>query len=255
MRWSGGSRRERVWFLDEVRGVCILLMVLYHAAYDVVYLFGCDIPLFHSALLRFAQPFVAGIFILISGIACRYSRSNLRRGLLTLGLGLAMTAFTLRFLPGQAIYFGILHLLGTGMIVVALLHRLLDRIPPGVGVTLCAVLFLLTRRTSGGVIGLPGVLAWSVPDRWRGNLWLTPIGLTGAGADFFPLLPWLFLFLAGAYVGVWFTGRRMLAFFYRSHAPRLAWIGRHTIWIYLLHQPVVYGVLWVFFTLAGRLAA
>lgn len=244
-RESGG----RVWLLDEIRGLSIILMVAYHTAWDIIYIFGVDIPAFHWKILDFAQPFVAGVFIFISGVACRYSRSNLRRGAVALGLGLAMSAFTLLFMPAQAIYFGILHLMGSSMILFALLRRALDRVPPPIGIAVAALLFWSTFRLSRGVAGLPGVWETALPASLRGNMWLLPLGLSGAGADYFPLMPWLFLFLAGSFAGQYFVRGRMPATFYRSHVPALQFVGRHTIYVYVLHQPVVYGVLWVIFWL------
>ena len=257
--------RARVAFLDEVRGLCILLMVLYHAAYTTIFLFGWDITLpggtrllhflFTSPVIVLAQPFVAGIFIFISGVACRYSRSNLKRGVIALGLGLAITAFTLHFMPEVAIYFGILHFLGSGMILFALFRRPLDQLPAALGLLLCAALFVLTVGIRAGYLGIPGLFAFHFPAAWSQIGWLIPIGFAGAGADYFPLLPWLFLFFAGAYLGVGFVRRDMPEFFYRSRAPFLGRVGRYTIYIYILHQPVIfgifYGVDWMLTRLGG----
>ena len=66
-----------------------------------------------------------------------------------------------------------------------------------------------------------------------------------ASADYYPLLPWIFLFLAGYWLGEAFLQRRAPEFCYREHLPALGWIGRHALIIYLAHQPVVYGVLWL----------
>ena len=59
------------------------------------------------------------------------------------------------------------------------------------------------------------------------------------------MLPWIFLFLAGYWLGEAFFQRRAPEFCYREHLPALGWIGRHALIIYLVHQPVVYGVLWL----------
>ena len=75
MYYRGHTRR--IVFIDELRGLCILLMVAYHGAYSLVYIFDVNIPIFHAPLLQnFAQPFVAGIFVVISGAVSRYSKSN-----------------------------------------------------------------------------------------------------------------------------------------------------------------------------------
>jgi len=249
---AGAGLRKRVGFLDEVRGLCILLMVLYHGAYDIIYLFGREIPAFHWPLMNFAQPFVAGIFIFISGICCRFSRSNLRRGLIALTLGLLIGGVTLLFLPQQPIYFGILHFLGTSMILFALLQPMLDRLAPLPGILLCLVLYLFTFGAQRGYLGLPGVPLILLPSSWATRLWLLPLGFASGGVDYFPLLPWLFVFLAGSYLGVPFVHREMPEFFYRNRSRFLSAVGRHTIYVYLLHQPVLYGLLYGFFYLYGK---
>jgi len=261
--FSASGPRGRVGFLDEMRGLCIILMVLYHAAFSVIYVFGWDITLsdgtrllhfmFNSLVLRVAQPVVAGIFIFISGIACRYSRSNLKRGLIALALGLAISAFTLNFMPEHAIYFGILHFLGTCMILFALLRRALDKIVPGLGILFCLILFALTWGANRGFIGIPGLWGIATPASWAQNWWLIPIGFAGAGADFFPLLPWLFLFLAGSYLGIAFVAHDMPRFFYRNRSRFLAAAGRRTIYIYVLHQPIIFGFLYGISMIIARL--
>lgn len=224
-------------------------MVAYHTAYDLVYLFGVNIPAFHTPVLRFAQPFVAGIFIFVSGIACRYSKSNLKRGLIALALGLLMTAVTLCFMPEQAIYFGILHFLGVSMLLFAALHKTLDHIAPFWGILLFIILFTLLYNLPNGLIGIPNWFSVSLPRVLYEQHYLLPLGFGAMGADYFPLVPWLFLFLAGGYFGVFFYENMLPAWFYKKHIPFLAKTGRYTIFIYVLHQPVVYAVLWLIFRL------
>ena len=60
--------------------------------------------------------------------------------------------------------------------------------------------------------------------------------------DYFALLPWLFLFWAGYYLHK-AVGRRRMEPLRRSVCPALGWMGRHSLLLYLLHQPVIYGVL------------
>ena len=272
MNYAGifsSDRRDRVGFLDEMRGLCIILMVIYHGIFSVVYVFGWDIVLpsgtrflsfvFNSLAFRFAQPFVAGIFIFISGIACRYSRSNFKRGLIALAIALAVSVVTIYILPLMfpgylAIYFGILHFMGTSMILFALLNRALDKLSPGIGLVICMILFALTYNAKRGFIGIYGLWEIALPALWATNGWLIPIGFAAGGADHFPLLPWLFLFFAGSYLGVAFVKREMPAFFYRSHSRFFAAAGKRTIIIYVLHQPAIFGVLYTATLISTRLA-
>lgn len=74
------DQQQRVWFLDEARGLSVLLMVLHHGAYDAVFLLGWPLPFLFSGWFGVIRAFFAGVFVLISGCACRLSRNNLRRG-------------------------------------------------------------------------------------------------------------------------------------------------------------------------------
>lgn len=238
------KKPPRVQLLDEIRGLCILLMVAYHIAFDLVFLFDVNIPAFHWPLLAFLQPLVAGIFIFISGIACRYSRSNLKRGLQALGIGVGISFVTAWFMPEQMIWFGILHFLGVCMLLFVLVRPLLDRISVFAGLLGCAALFAVTVGVPNGylfgrAVALPQWL-YTVPG-------LFPLGFGGSGADYFPLLPWAFVFFAGAYMGTMFVQSNMPAAFYRPHVKWLAAVGRHTLVIYVLHQPVAYGLLLLLF--------
>lgn len=245
---------KRVGLIDEIRGLSILLMVIYHLFFDLVYLYGVNIPAFNSPLLAFLQPFFAGVFIFISGVACRYSRNNLKRGAVCFALGLGLTAVTWLFVREAVILFGILHFLGISMMLYALMHRVLDRIKPWLGAAVMAVLFAVTYLVPKGALGIPPLCVY-LPAGLYKTSFLFPLGLPGIGffsADYFPLVPWLFLFFAGAYIGVYFRENRMPAWCYKTHIRPLAFVGRHTLIVYLLHQPVVYGVLYVVFLLIGK---
>ena len=66
------------------------------------------------------QPLFAGVFVFVSGMVCNISRSNLRRGLKTFALGMALTLGTLLAMPDQLIAFGILHFMGAAMLLFAI---------------------------------------------------------------------------------------------------------------------------------------
>ena len=218
---------DRVCLLDELRGLAVLLMIFYHGAYDAVYIFRfTGSGWFTSAPMDFLQRYIAVSFILIAGIMGRYSRSNFRRGVKTFLCGLLVTAVTLLVMPSERILFGILHFLGAAMMLLGLCEPLLRKIPAAAGVLLSAVLYRALYDAG----------------------FLFPLGLHPlifASADYYPLLPWIFLFLAGYWLGEAFLQRRAPEFCYREHLPALGWIGRHALIIYLVHQPVVYGVLWL----------
>lgn len=244
--------KQRVWLIDEVRGIAILLMVIYHFFYDIVVLYGVDIPAFYSPAMNIIRDIFAGLFIFISGTACRFSRSNLKRGVQCFAFGMVMTYVTAAVMPDMPILFGILHLLGVCMILFAFIERFLDKIPLWVGISACVFLFGLTCGMKDGFLGLPGVFELPHLQIFRESGLFFPFGITGDGfvsSDYFPLLPWIFVFLAGTFFGIPVKFGKMPGFFYRKHLPPLAFVGRHTLWIYLLHQPVLMAICVVVFSL------
>ena len=187
--------------------------------------------------------------MLFRSISCHYARSNLRRGLRTFGLGMVLTLVTGLVIPSQCILFGILHFFGSMMMLYALLEPVLKRIPTLPGLVGAALLFLLTWPIYSGFIRVLGVTVY-LPGFLYNQPLLYPLGFACAGissADYYPLMPWGFLFLAGSFFGRWVRAGKLPELCYQSHLPRLAWIGSHTMVIYLVHQPVIYGVLTLIF--------
>ena len=232
----------RVGLLDELRGFAIICMVVYHAMYDLKYLFGVNVPIFFESWFDIIQSILAGLFIFISGTVCRYSHNNLKRGVQCFFLGMILTFVTPFFTDGT-IYFGILHFLGISMMIFGLAEKILDRLPALVGIIICGILFAVTYSVQQGFIGINGLFEWKLPDILYKIGVLFPFGFynsTFVSLDYFPLLPWLFLFLAGSYFGIWAKNGSLPKFFYPVHIKWLAAVGRYTIWIYMLHQPVVY---------------
>ncbi len=246
------TQKERVWLIDEIRGLAILLMVVYHFFYDIVVLYGVNIPAFYSPALNLVRDLFAGLFIFISGAACRFSRNNLKRGVQCLALGMVMTYVTAAVMPHEPILFGILHLLGVCMLFFSFTERLWDKLPLWAGIAGCALFLVLTWRMKDGYFGIAGLFELPHPEILRESGLFFPFGIIGKGfvsSDYFPLFPWLFVFLAGTFFGVPVKAGRMPVFFYKKHLPPLAFVGRHTLWIYLLHQPVLMGICIIVFSI------
>lgn len=238
------TQHNRIWFLDEARGLFIILMVLHHAAYDGVFLLGWPLDFLFSGWFGAVRTFFAGGFVLISGAACRLSRSNLRRGCRCLLLAAGLSLVTAWLIPTQKIQFGVLHLLGCAMLLFALCRPLLDRIRPLWGAVLGLTLFFLCLPVPKGRLGL---FSWQIilPGFLYQNAFTAALGFPGPdyfSADYFPLIPWLFLFGAGTCLGVPLAQRKGPAGLYRRHSRFFAAAGRKSLWIYLAHQPVLYLV-------------
>lgn len=243
------EQKVRYHLLDFVRGICILLVVGYHILFDLSEVFGGHYAFFRStAMTNFRHCFV-GTLVILAGISCSFTRSNIKRGAKTLFWGMVITAVTTCFMPSQQITFGILHFFGTAMILCGLLEKPLEKVPVIPGILLSVFLLVTTWNLYSGIWGIPGLLTLPLPEMGH-HFPLFILGFrTGHGSsDYYPLMPWLFLFFIGVFLGRYFKEGNVPAFFRKNPLPLLTTFGRHTLWIYLIHQPVVYGVLYIWFT-------
>lgn len=215
--------------MDAWRSLAVALMIVYHFLYDL-YIFGVMAPerLF-SAPLNILERFICCSFILLAGASARFSRNNLRHGLIVLAAGVAVEIGAAA--AGQTIRWGVLMLLGSSMVLWHFLGRYLRRIPPAaLGWGSLALFFAAGAWTEAAGVSVG---------------WLYPLGFTAPGffsADYFPLLPWFFLFLLGTVLGGWCLEHRESPLLTAPLPAVLTWPGRHSLIIYVLHQPVLYGV-------------
>ncbi len=242
---------RRIHFLDELRGFCVILMVFFHAFYTAGYVFGWEIGTTLFDFFLPAEPFFAGVFVFICGLCCNFSHNNLKRGLCLAGVALGLSAvlwFAIQrewLTLDSQIWFGILHLLAVCILLYTLLYPTVRFIPVWIGLPLCALLFAATYSvspTQGGFFGIAGLFRWDLPSFSPENplyyvLGLCPVDYAG---DYFPLLPWVFCFFGGCYLGRWH--RHFPRFMYRRHVPFLGSIGKVSLWIYLAHQPLLFGI-------------
>lgn len=245
------KEQRRICLLDEMRGLAILLMVVHHFLYTLGYLFDVRFGRVWFEKLALFTPLFAGLFIVLCGISCHLSRNNWRRGLELAAFALLLSLTMWLFMPQEMIRFGILHCLAVCILLYAALAPLLRRIPAWLGLAVALLLFRLTYHApfvDGGYIGISPALGWHLPWQWINADWGFVLGTSlSPGSDYFPLIPWLFLFLAGTFVGIFAKGGKFPAFCYRPHCRPLAFIGRHTVWVYLAHQPVIFALLWLWF--------
>lgn len=114
---------RRIFEIDLLRTVAIILMIIFHIVYDLNEFAGIDIN-YKSGFWYWEGRIAALIFIFISGISSGFSKNSFKRGVKVLGLGMGITIVTYIVIREQYIRFGILHLLGTGMILFPLLKRI-----------------------------------------------------------------------------------------------------------------------------------
>ena len=242
--------KNRVGFLDELRGFAIICMVIYHLMYNLKFIFGVDVPIFFDSWFYIVQTIYAGMFIFISGIVCNYSHNNLKRGAQCFFIAMVFTFVTAFVMPGSPDMFGVLHCLGICMMIYGLSEKALVKLPSFLGIIICVFLFMLTYDFHRGYSGIAGLLRFKMPSELYSTSVLFPLGFPRSGfssLDYFPLLPWLFLFIAGSFFGVYVKKGLMPAFFYKTHIKFFAAAGRYSLWIYVLHQVIIYPVLCIIF--------
>ena len=234
----------RYALLDELRGLDLVSMMLYHACWDLVFLFDVNMRWYAGTPGRLWQQTICWVFILLSGFCAPFGRYMLRRGTVVFGAGAVVTLATLVFMPEGRVIFGVLTFLGAAMLLTGVLEPLLKKVMPAVGLAVSAVLFAVCYPVGLDWVGLGG---WKLmlPQSLYANYFTAFLGFYPDwfySADYFGLLPWLFLFWAGYYLHK-AVGRRRMEPLRRPVCPALGWMGRHSLLLYLLHQPVIYGVL------------
>ncbi len=245
-------KADRCHLIDALRGMDVVSMVMFHFFFDVFIVFGVDPTWYYKPLIHFWQQSICWIFIFISGFVWTLGRAkNLKRGLFLNLCGFAITAVTVIFMPSEAVWFGILNFIGCAVLLLIPLDALLSRLPAPAGASISFILFIFTKNLSSGVLGFYDLLRIPLPSFLYDIKVLTPLGFPFPGffsSDYFPVIPWIFLYLCGYFCYRIFEkseGAREIA---RVNIPVFSFIGRHAIWIYLIHQPVCYGICMLLFS-------
>ncbi|HYD32845.1 MAG TPA: heparan-alpha-glucosaminide N-acetyltransferase [Azospirillaceae bacterium] len=234
------TARLRLPWIDVARGAAIALMAVYHFCWDLTFFDLVRIDLLHDPFWLALRTVILSAFLLLVGISLVLTAERgltaaafLRRLALLVAAALAITAASYRFFPDSPIFFGVLHHIA----VASILGLAFVRLPA------------LVTAGSGG-LALLAPTAWAHP--WfDGPMWLW-LGLAThepVSNDFVPLLPWFGVVLLGIATGRLLVRRpSVLAGLGGATAGpvgrALAWCGRRSLAIYLLHQPILLGLLY-----------
>lgn len=230
--------KKRIWELDAFRGLCILGVVIVHFIYDLVELYRI-VDWDYPGWLTFIWTSGAILFLVLSGICVTLGTRSVRRGLIVFGCGMLCTAATVGMylldFAGRSIiiYFGVLHCLG-----------------------ICMLLWSLVKKCPAWLLALLGIAliaaGFYVSELRTDCRWLFPLGILYPGfasSDYFPLLPNFGYFLIGATLGKTVYRKKETLFpKINDQNPILRFLqgcGRHSLWIYLLHQPVLSGICYI----------
>ena len=226
----------RLWILDTARSLALLGMILFHFTYDLQ-LFGLLPPgASTSGFFWYFARGVAGSFLALAGMSLWLAHGQglrwpgfWRRWIKLAAAAAAVSLATRLAVPEAWIFFGILHaialfsLIGLGFL----------RLPAALTLATGAAILLVSPY-------LPGLLAWNAaPLRFLG-LASTPTPTL----DFEPVFPWLAPFLLG--LGLAKAMAPLIPRLSQITGPGwMAWPGRHSLPIYLLHQPLLIGLIWL----------
>lgn len=208
--------KKRIIEIDLLRTIAIIMMIVFHIAFDLYYFYGFPIDLFGSVWQSF-RILTASLFLIVAGIATNFTAQPLRRAGIVLSCAALISMVTYIYDPKTFIYFGILHCIGLGMLVLIPLKRLKE--------------FTI-------LIGLALALAPA----------LSPLRPT---LDFYPPIPWIGLMLIGYGVGHYLYVRNNFRLPITINQSLITFPGRHSLIIYMIHQPIILGILYliyIFFT-------
>lgn len=224
--------------IDVTRGIAILMMIVFHLVFDLNFFMIAPVTV-STGFWRWFAMATATLFLLIVGISLFISHARavtrlsgfalvkkfLVRGAGIFALGLLVTLATWLYLREGFVIFGILHLIGVSVMLSPLFFRF------GKYNILLGLLFVVGGLFIGNI---------------QGPVWLLPLGIypvSFISVDYTPLFPWFGAVLAGIGVGEFLYAGGVRRFDAPNLPDRiavpLAFLGRHSIVIYLVHQPVI----------------
>ncbi|MCR5099690.1 MAG: DUF1624 domain-containing protein [Lachnospiraceae bacterium] len=236
----------RVNWLDATRGAAVILMIIYHTCWDLVFLFGHHIGWFANHPDLLLNRIICFSFILISGYSVGLSRQILRRGVIVFLCGAAITVVTLVFTPNNPIWFGILTFIGSAMLIMAVLDKGLKKAPAIPGIIICLFLFVLFYHVIEGRLSFFTFPVATISKGLYKNYITAYLGFPFKGfisEDYFSILPWIFLYMTG-----YFAYQATSDFAKKTAGPIRKWgllslLGRYSLQIYIVHQGVIFVVL------------
>ena len=228
---------KRYGEVDNLRGIAIVMMVVFHFFWDLDFLGILENTMYEGGWLVF-QRITISLFILLVGISLYISYSKMkdndtmaivkkygRRSLTLFAIALLISLATWLAVPDGFVVFGIIHFIALSILIALLFLR-----------------FYYLNFLLGVLLLAQGM--W-LPLEDVNTPWLLWLGFTYPGfysVDYVPLIPWFGLVLIGLFLGKTFY-RKRTPVRQRDLLPWLSWLGRHSLIIYLIHQPILLGLL------------
>jgi uncharacterized membrane protein len=247
---NGKSQSERVFELDFLRGISVILMMCHHTIYDLRNIFGLDSFAWEQSyvFIYWLRPPFLFFFLFVSGVCCTLSKNNylraLKLGVVSLGFSAVFYFISKATETEMYVFFNILHMLMLGTLSFAILDSLKKR---------CRF-----KTVEKGYLFISMIFLWlhypmSNLEYVRNN-YLIPfheVFTKGVGmADYLPAIPWMGFFFFGVYFGlVYYKDKKSLFgniphFIDRVTFP-INFVGRKALWFYIFHQPVILSFLYL----------
>lgn len=246
MQAKNAITKKRIWELDFIRGLAVIGMVVIHLYYVLTQIHNINVlgalPSVKK-VLELVMDYGGILFILISGICSCFSKDNLRRGLHLFLFAMLVSYITMLYQTyidprhSYLILFGILHCLSVCMLLGHFVLRLPERsnLTDGVLSILAIIIIAGGSLLRAGEISFPVLYGYAIPSVFPSS-------------DYFPLLPFFGWFLLGIVIGkryyrrghMLFSSEKVGRFFL---IRGISFIGRHSLIIYLAHQPIIFGII------------
>lgn len=230
---SACRNMKRLHMLDELRGVTVLSMIAFHAAYDLAYIYDIELPWFTSdPLQELWRVSISWTFLALAGWMTSLSRSNLRRGFIYAFWAFVIWLVTSCASVDEPISFGIMYCMAAS----TLLWSVLERAAPNALDRWCLPLSLMSIMFF--------LVLYEVPRTrygFGGFAWIGLPDASFASSDYYPIIPFFFLYAASALTARRWKqqGRTYPIWMSYNPIPALAWVGRHALEIYIAHQPII----------------
>lgn len=239
------NQTKRVYGFDVLRGIAVISMVAFHLCYDLTNFSNNTLPWFSGAFEDIWRNSISWTFLFIAGCMVCYSKNNIKRSGKLLILAFTIYGVTSIASLDTPISFGIIYCLGASTGIAEILQYTKIKVQGFKLSVLLLLIFICLLHLNEGHIGLFGV-QYALPYQLYSTPYLNWLGLPGPGftsGDYYPVLPYSLIYFAGwSFCTSWQT-TGIPEWFSKLRCKPLEHIGKHALLIYVLHQPLLLGLL------------
>lgn len=224
------TQKIRYWQLDFVKGIAVLLMIIFHFFFDLYYFGWLNLSMHSDIFWVVFRYIIASLFLGSVGISLTISQAKkfrwgawLKRCVQLGSASLLVTVASIYLFPHSWIYFGVLHFIFVASTLILPLRQL-----PNVCLAIAPIIIILSSENL-------------LHTEWLFNWLQAPLSLPHATQDLVPIFPWIGVCMIGIFIGYYELYKIPI-----SPKPYhgLGWIsfmGKHALIIYLIHQPILFA--------------